>query len=832
MESVTSRKFPNIPDGLARVVFFGGGVVLPLLAVAFEMTTHFCARLFFDPFPSISHALLFLLIPLSNFFAWFSMRRDVSNFYASMALASGMAAGIATMYSLMFLPVVGLSLLFVFAGGFGLLGLSPMIALPLTMRSGRVICKLAESKGVFVDTHQLKHIGHLIILIMVIAVELPSTLTRINLARANSPKEQIDGIRWLRKYGNQEVMLRACYERSGRATDILGSLYESAHPLPIDDARRIYFRVTGKPFNSVALPPSARATIRRSAQPLVSDISGVNATVEDEFDLDADIAGEIVSGVARGLSISQGSINGTIDPDALLGKFDWSVTLTNGSKYDREARAKVLLPRGAVVTDAFLTLDGREHKADILVRKQARIKYVQSVSKRRKDPLLVSTCGPDEVLFQCFPVRPEQFAAVRLSYVCPLVMCKNDHAVVGLPTIVEKNFQHESPMQVTIQSSGAVSSTCCDLKNDTANHLVGSVSTSNIDQLNVFIRGQRNSKCHEVFCRNIFDGQKSLIERTLRREQFPTPQRLFIVVDASAPMRAHMPEITKGLQALPSGLPVELVVVGDQSVTLCNAEEAASPGNLRAGLQALDKFECIAGQDDSVSLLSAVDRAASTDDAAVLWIHGSQPVHQASQAELKKPFSSRKQRRPLLYDFRVESGPNAILQGMTAVGALVEVPRGDGITKDLENLFYAWTVETELNAAPEFRTVELNTGTAMVNDAAGNDKGNGAIVPAVQIEADPALAQLYAYRQVQENFDSSNTTEVARASDLAEKYHLVSPVSSALVSLDDPNEEQRVSTAVAPEADTWLLLIVAFAVIAWFIHTQKLTRLRPRVTRA
>ena len=90
--------------------------------------------------------------------------------------------------------------------------------------------------------------------------------------------------------------MRACYERSGRATDILGSLYESAHPFNVDQARRVFYQVRGKPFNAVPIPSSARATIQHTGA--VEDPAGVNAGVEDEFDLDTDIAGEVVSGVA------------------------------------------------------------------------------------------------------------------------------------------------------------------------------------------------------------------------------------------------------------------------------------------------------------------------------------------------------------------------------------------------------------------------------------------------------------------------------------------------------------------------------------------------------
>jgi Vault protein inter-alpha-trypsin domain len=377
--------------GKHGTLFLFFGVILPVIAVAFELTTHFCAQHFFDPFPSSNHVILFLLIPLSNFMAWLAGRRDMSAHFGFMSLISGMAMGIGCLYALMFLPLTPHAALWTLVFGFGLLGFAPLLSVPCTWLSGKTVCKLAASRKTFFDAHQVEHIGHLIVLCLVVAVELPSTLTRMNLSLAADPATEKQGVQWLRQFGSEEVMLRACYERSGRATDILGSLYEAAHPVSIESARTIFYEVTGKPFNSVPIPAAARATIQHAG--LVDDPNGLNADVKDEFDLDSDIAGENVSGVARGLAVSKTEVRGTVDSDAAVAELDWNTTFTNSSPYDREARAKLLLPPGGVVTKASVTINGVEHDATILVRSLARAIYRQAVAERRKDPLLVSTCG-------------------------------------------------------------------------------------------------------------------------------------------------------------------------------------------------------------------------------------------------------------------------------------------------------------------------------------------------------------------------------------------------------------------------------------------------------
>src|SRR5262245_59477396 len=89
---------PKKKDSSSFFLFFG--VIVPLLAVAVETRWHICAQSFFDPFPTTSHVLLFLLIPLSNFMAWLAKKRDMSDFYAFTLLSGGMAMGIAVLYSL------------------------------------------------------------------------------------------------------------------------------------------------------------------------------------------------------------------------------------------------------------------------------------------------------------------------------------------------------------------------------------------------------------------------------------------------------------------------------------------------------------------------------------------------------------------------------------------------------------------------------------------------------------------------------------------------------------------------------------------------------------
>ncbi len=842
------------------MLFFFFGVVLPLAAVIFECNFHFCAKHFFDPFPSTNHIVLFLLIPLSNYLAWLSSRMDLSRHYAFMALISGMALGIGCLYTLMFLPLTGLSCLFVLALGFGLLGLSPLLSLPCSWLTGKTVCSLASRKATYFDPHQVEHIGHLIILVMVVAVELPSTLTRINLNLAASPGTARQGVQWLRHYGNREVMLRACYERSGRATDVLGTLYECSHPLNINDARAIFYRVTGKPFNSVPIPEAARATIQHAG--LIDDPAGLNAGVEDEFDLDADIAGEAVSGVARGLSVSQSKLRGTLEPDALLSNLDWSISFANSSKYDREARAKILLPPGAVVTRATLTVDNVEHDAVIMTRSTARTVYRQNVAQR-KDPLLVSTCGQDRVLVQCFPVRPGSAIQVKLSMVCPLSLEEAGNTALLLPTFEERNFQAEVPNFVEMLSpqrlwapgtelaasraaglpqtktseatngtpvaasfqkgiagpsadspvagpdmvpvsapdagalytdnkvprtvsaltdgepavscspSGgpvAVQDMTVSLRPDTTSpasrpmfQLAGKLDTAQVARLSAVIYAERNKDCHTVFCRDSFVGDGALIERQITPQHLARPKKLLIVIDGSIAMQHCLKDVVAALKTLPSSLSVTLTLVSDETMALC--KEATTPGTAswQRSVETLEKFQVEGGQDDRPALLSALAAASGEPGAAVLWIHAAQPTDD-SYKDLINRLLSQAHCQPLLYDMQVVAGPNELLNGIDAGSALVRVCKMGSILSDFTLLKDSWQAREQKGAEFSFYPA-----------------WQASDIPPTAAPSSSSLAQLYAYQQLLKDLQSSSVAQVDEAYRLAEQYHLVSPVSSAIV---------------------------------------------------
>jgi hypothetical protein len=73
---------------------------------------------------------------------------------------------------------------------------------------------------------------------------LPSIVGEIGLRKASSADAatSIDGIRWLRALGSEEVLLRACYGRPNRVENI----YSFGQPVSPAAARTIYYLVSDR----------------------------------------------------------------------------------------------------------------------------------------------------------------------------------------------------------------------------------------------------------------------------------------------------------------------------------------------------------------------------------------------------------------------------------------------------------------------------------------------------------------------------------------------------------------------------------------------------------
>jgi len=113
--------------GPNRFTFFAG-VIMPTISITLEATTHICADVFFDPIPTIWHLLLVIFVPLAQLQVWFAIRRGDADRLALAGFINAVVIGISIFYSIVYLPLLPLSMLALLFG-LGVLPLAPFLSL-------------------------------------------------------------------------------------------------------------------------------------------------------------------------------------------------------------------------------------------------------------------------------------------------------------------------------------------------------------------------------------------------------------------------------------------------------------------------------------------------------------------------------------------------------------------------------------------------------------------------------------------------------------------------------------------------------------------------------
>ena len=232
------------------------GVVLPLITNLVELATHMCAASFFDPLPTLGHGFAVFLVPLAAMASLRALwRRDGERLEATM-FAQAFATAIAAVYALIFAPLTPLALTVVPYMAIGILPLAPALSVLAGVRALFALRRLRIALG-RPPRRRLMWAGLAAGVGLIFALQIPATATRILVAAAasNDAETSASGVRWLRRVGSRDLMLRACYLRPTSATtDIAGALINVAIPVPPEKMRDIYYQVTGRPFDTEPQP--------------------------------------------------------------------------------------------------------------------------------------------------------------------------------------------------------------------------------------------------------------------------------------------------------------------------------------------------------------------------------------------------------------------------------------------------------------------------------------------------------------------------------------------------------------------------------------------------
>ena len=77
-------------------------------------------------------------------------------------------------------------------------------------------------------------------------------------------------------------------------------------------------------------------------------VGGGRIVPQETFDFDSDQGGTRIAGKLRGLSLGSSQIAATVDSNGGVGYMEWTMVFQNQSVEQREARAEVQLPPGAL----------------------------------------------------------------------------------------------------------------------------------------------------------------------------------------------------------------------------------------------------------------------------------------------------------------------------------------------------------------------------------------------------------------------------------------------------------------------------------------------------
>ena len=797
----SQTQFKTAP-GPALAIF---GVVLPTISIVVELCTRACARAFFDPMPTWWHVLLVSSVPAANALVISQIRRGSRCHPRLLMAANAVALTVAAFYAVGFVPLLLPGVVAILFFGFGLLPMGPLFALVAVIFCR---CRLASFLGKSRRTAGAQLLGFAAAIAFLGTLEFPNIAARIGLELADSqdPAVQTKGVRLLRSVGSEATMIRACYERPRKFTNLAAFLISPENPVRQQEARIIFFRVTGKPFNSV--PPPR----------LYHSAGRWNALDELAWDFDEGLGGATVAGRVRGLDLAGSRLDGRIHGQAGLAYLEWTFEFVNYSSRQREARAQILLPPAGVVSRLTLWVNGEEREAAFAGRAQTRAAYQEVAVRQRRDPVLVTASGPNRILMQCFPIPPDGGAMkVRLGITAPLAMSDPRNGRIPLPKIIERNFRLPPGLEhaLWIESGSKLSSPLENLKPGVIREKSANEETSNeISTLrgqlaNVDLLSNRAAlrvRLPEASVRVRTAGlnpngsqnaaktgnKTAVILQELAAESPMDIDRLAIVIDGSGGMSPFYPEIARSLAQLPPSIELFLIHASNEQTADKNARNSADkPISKDAAAAKVHGLQAVGGQDNLDGLVRAWDIAFAGKNSAVLWIHGPQPVDLSSDAALQQRLE-RSPAHPQLFAIQTSAGPNRLLEQLAA-DAVQSLPCWNSLENDLAD----W-----------FRQLSAKTGPwrfqrhAVSPDAVPDlDK-----VPKVTDH----VRRLYAADQI-ETFAS--TGDRKKAVQMAGQHQLVTSVSGAVV-LETKEQFDRAGLSpvdpaevpVIPEPTSWLLL--------------------------
>jgi len=754
--------------------------LFPALVIAIELATGLCAGAFFDPLPTPGHLLLVAAVPAVNFFLWRATREEAMPGW--LAVAAGAAMAVAASYALLLLPILPIALVAMIFLGIGLLPFAPVFSLVFAWR---LMLRLAEYGS---------HVGGRVVIgvaggfLALALVDMPATATYLAVERyRGDDASQRSAIGLMRSVGDANLLLRMAYGDTQRATGLISFLVSSWGQGLAEDgwrtdsqqARELYYRLTGTPFNAVAQPTHGFRQRERW------------------FGWDADQGGEAVGQRVRGLSLASSRIDGSIASADNLGYFEWTVAVGNADPIEHEARFTIAMPEGAVASRATLWIDGEPREASVAGRAETRAAYDKVVNVQRRDPLLVTTDGAQRLLVQAFPIAAGGTIKLRVGYTAPLAIAADGKRSLALPAIVERNFELGADLrhEVWVEGDGALAGGNALQPGGAGNGLRGAPTDAELlTRRPRIVVGPLTAPSERLGSVPAVDEAPALgVVQAIAPVAVPAARALTIVLDGSAGNAAAGKALGEALDAIPAGMPTRLVIASETGGGVAASPWSSAQKQRFAAAIAGTQFR---GGQDSVPALGDALREMTGRSGVLLWVHGSQPLAFPRSTARLEQVLERGGQLPQLVRYQLEAGREFTLNGVPWFDRARDVaPSGD--------------------AKGDLRAILAGTGAGVrwttVRRAA----------PARGDEGSAHILRLWGADQLA---GATATRGKAReeAIGLAHRLNLVTPLSGAVVlekasdykgnGLPVPGAE---AVPTVPEPEEWALLAVLAGLLAW-----------------
>lgn len=764
------------------------GVLLPLGTIGLEWTQRLSALELIDPIPTPFHGILLLLVPMVNALGlWFRFRRPgAAPGFLPWLLA--VALGVSGAYAVAFAPIYPFAVLGLLFFGLGFIPLTPLIAWIVGWMLWRRARKEAVDNG-----RPWPRWGWVLSWSVMAALglsELPGFLTEELLRTAvqgDTQGERVQAVQRLRAWGNPDVLLRACY---GRRVAIWDNLLDRRPPAA-EVVQQVYFQVTGQPFNAV--------------RPPLNQHWGVGRQVLSDFEWDRSLGGETVAGQVSGLSLRSSRLDGQVSVPDGWEYVEWTLEFQNDNdSRQREARAEVQLPPGGVVTRVTLWVHGEEREAAFAGRGETRAAYQQVAVAQRRDPILVTTSGPDRVLMQCFPIEPRGGTMkVRLGITAPLLPVGTGELQCSWPRFTERNFRIDPALEHHLWLEGGQAPARVPgrwraeaqkpevLRSD----LRQSVVSDGFDPIPFAVDPSPRPSAWAVDDRSIPTGW---VRQTLVDRPASPPGRLAIVVDGGVEGREAWEAVRKALGASTARGDLRVYVAFDGVRRVAEVLE----GPFRAATNQIDRFvwnspPFVGGQDPIPALEEAWEWVMGAPEGQVLWIHGPVPVLLGDAAAWHQSMDRVGDRRVALIDFEIRPGPNLVTKAPGSHPHLRVWPRIHGLETDLARCL---DLLGGVQRGREWRRERITSA------------------PGGEVRGSRHLVRLWALDQI---LELSGQRRVGEAVEWAGRWQLVTPVSGAVV-LETRAQyaaaglkpvDPLTTPQVVPEPQTWLLLALGLALL-------------------